>query len=529
MSKIDIIPFNNELPSSYSDRVGKNYVDQQTVEHKKTYAQFFTPQSVAKFLAKLVSKEKSTIKIADLGSGSGILGISICEVLAKRGNKPQKIELTAYEIDNNIIPYLEECLKYTKKWLQIQNIAFTYTIKNQDFILENATALEENNLFSETGQHDIYDVIISNPPYFKLNKSDPRAVATLRVIHGQPNIYALFMAISAHLLNEGGELIYITPRSYTAGHYFKLFREHFFSIVDPTVIHLFGSRDKAFNKDDVLQENIILKATKKSQQDSEVQKNVLISYSKGLADLDSPQVRSIPLEEVLDMNTKNKVVRIPLSKSDDKIIRLIHSWKGNLFSYGLKISTGPVVPFRARDFIADSHRDDDHIPLLWMQNIKPMATTWPAHTHKQQFIEDTSDSRNLLIKNSNYVLLRRFSAKEEKQRLVAAPYLASAIQSNLIGLENHVNYIYRPQGELTMEEVYGLAALYNCKLLDTYFRTYNGNTQVSASEISAMPLPELDIIKIIGSNMLKNNLHKQELDDMVTSVLSNNNQNYLYE
>ena len=55
----------------------------------------------------------------------------------------------------------------------------------------------------------------------------------MRVIHGQPNIYALFMAIAAHLLAKNGELIFITPRSYTAGPYFRLFREHFFSYVEP--------------------------------------------------------------------------------------------------------------------------------------------------------------------------------------------------------------------------------------------------------------------------------------------------------
>ena len=71
------------------------------------------------------------------------------------------------------------------------------------------------------------------------------------------------MAIAAHLLAKNGELIFITPRSYTAGPYFRLFREHFFSHVEPSFIHLFGSRDKAFEKDDVLQENIILKAKRK--------------------------------------------------------------------------------------------------------------------------------------------------------------------------------------------------------------------------------------------------------------------------
>ena len=129
----------------------------------------------------------------------------------------------------------------------------------------------------------------------------------------------------------------------------------------------------------------------------------------------------------------------------------------------------------------------------------------------------------LLVKNSNYVLLRRFSAKEENQRIVAAPYISSAIKSNMIGLENHLNYIYRPQGELSIEEVFGLAALYNCKLFDIYFRTFSGNTQVSATEIKGMPLPELHLIKKIGSLLLKSKLRYNQLDEIIQEVIAGSN------
>jgi adenine-specific DNA-methyltransferase len=346
------------------------------------------------------------------------------------------------------------------------------------------------------------------------------------VIHGQPNIYALFMAISVHLLEQVGELIFITPRSYTAGPYFRLFREHFFSHVEPTFIHLFGSRDKAFDKDDVLQENIILKARRRELHKThpESDHNVVISYSNDILDLQHPQTRTVPSFEVINLASKNKVVRIPLSSKEDDVIKIINAWKGSLESYGMKISTGLVVPFRAKELIVENgYNNDSHIPLLWMQNIKPMTTMWPTKTRKQQYIQYNNESKKLLVKNSNYVLMRRFSSKEESQRLVVAPYLASAIKSNIIGFENHLNYIYRPQGDLSIEEVYGLAALYNCTLLDIYFRTFSGNTQVSASEIKDIPLPELHLIEKIGSLILKNNLRYNELDEMVKKVIVGSN------
>lgn len=514
----------NELPSEYSYRIGKIYIDNKSLAHKKEYAQYFTSLSASNFMASLAQSNEEVLVIADLGAGTGILGISVCEELAKTDLKLKKIVLTAYEIDAEIIGYLKACLNYTKKWLEKHDIKLEYYIENTDFILKNASILQNDKEPSvrNAENKNKFDIIISNPPYFKLNKSDPRAKATESISHGQPNIYALFMSIAAHLLKDGGELIFITPRSYTAGPYFRMFREHFFSYVKPTFIHLFGSRNKAFDKDDVLQENIILKAKKRLLQEShpDLDHDVIISYSNDLADLKNSKTRIVPNYEVIDLKTKNKVVRIPLNSNEDKIIKLIHAWQGSLHSYGMKISTGPVVPFRARDLIIENgFNNDSHAPLLWMQNIKPMSTMWPTKTRKQQYIQNNNESKKLLVKNSNYVLLRRFSAKEENQRLVAAPYLSSALKSNIIGLENHLNYIYRPEGELSAEEVFGLAALYNCKLFDTYFRTFSGNTQVSATEIKDMPLPELSLIKKIGSLLLMSDLGYNHLDKMVNEVL----------
>lgn len=500
-----------QSPLEYASELGSEYIAKQSLEHKREFAQYFTPPSIAHFMASLSDIKKDKIKIVDAGAGVGILSCAVLEKLAKenKGNKDINIELVAYEIDNAVLPYLEKTLNYTKEWLEKHNINLHFKIKNEDFILANAVYSNGMpDLFTEYQPEEKCDLVISNPPYFKLSKSDPRSKVLSNVIHGQPNIYALFMAIGASIIKDNGELIFITPRSYTAGPYFRLFREKFFSIVKPINIHIFGSRDKAFNKDDVLQENIILKAVKANIKEDD---KVLISYSHGADDIKNPRERWVPLSEVIDLNTENKVVRIPIDKDDDFTIRVVHSWRGSLADYQMNISTGPVVPFRAREHLLD-HGNGITVPLIWLTNVRVMRVDWPTNKKKPQYIKNTENSRRLLLKNKNYVLLRRFSAKEEKQRLVAAPYIAEMQSTELIGIENHLNYLYKINGELTKEECFGLAVLLNSSLMDKYFRTFNGNTQVSATELRDMPLPPIEKIKELGKQIIKYNLSLEDIE-----------------
>jgi adenine-specific DNA-methyltransferase len=118
--------------------------------------------------------------------------------------------------------------------------------------------------------------IISNPPYFKLSKDDKKTIAAKELVSGQPNIYSIFMGIAAKLLSKNGELIFITPRSFASGNYFKAFRELFFNTVQIDKIHLFNSRKDTFNRDSVLQETVVIKAIREKINPN---KNVLVSSS----------------------------------------------------------------------------------------------------------------------------------------------------------------------------------------------------------------------------------------------------------
>jgi adenine-specific DNA-methyltransferase len=521
-----ILPIDRELPVDYADRIGLSYSIFASQSHKKSNGQFLTPSPIARFMGKLAQSDKSHISILDPGCGTAILSCAIIENLASSSSDLKSINLDAYEIDNEILLFTINVLNFLKDWLSKKNISFQYNLIQEDFILKNANVLKSDiSLFNNPSTLE-YDFVISNPPYFKLNKEDKRAKAAESITSGQPNIYALFMAVSSRMLSQNGQLIFITPRSYASGSYFKSFREFFFNNVSLNQIHLFDSRKDTFTRDNVLQETLIIKATKGNTIKTDFL--VAVTSSKGISDLSNPRLKTYPQNQILNLKSKEKILHVPINDEEEEIIDLFRSWSGSLNKYNIQISTGPVVAFRAIEYIRDVYENGTVFlaPLIWLHNVYKMRIDWPVHKpNKGQYIQICSGSQSLLLPNKNYILLRRFSAKDDKSRLIASPYFANLQEAEFVGVENKVNYIYRPKGELERNEVIGLAAILNSSLFDNYFRIFNGNVNVSATELREMPLPALDLIKRIGDHLILSNadFSQDKIDDLVSQTLLNKN------
>ncbi len=498
-NNLNIEPVKQELPSEFADRLGIYYSQKVTSKHKKDNGQFFTPTEIARLMASYCDLSKSTIRILDPGCGTVILACALIEHLVETPNDIELIHLVAYETDQDLISFSRKTLTYLKKWLLEKKIKFHYQLHIHDFILYNAKALKKGY----NGEQ--FDLIISNPPYFKLSKDDEKTIAAKELVSGQPNIYSIFMGIAAKLLSENGELIFITPRSFASGNYFKAFRELFFNTVQIDKIHLFNSRRNTFNRDSVLQETVVIKA---NREDINPNKNVLVSSSIGIKDIFEPTIKYFSSSELIDLNSKEKILHLPTSDKEENILNLVSTWENVLTDFDIKISTGPVVSFRAFEFIQNNYENGTVYlaPLFWLHNVNKMILEWPKQLkEKGQFIRVESGSKSLLLPNKNYILLRRFSTKDDKSRLIAAPYFCNFLKSDFIGVENKVNYIYRKNGHLERNEVVGLCALLNSELFDTYFQIFNGNVNVSATELKEMRFPPLNKIKEIGNKIILSN------------------------
>ena len=130
-------------------------------------------------------------------------------------------------------------------------------------------------------------------------------------------------------------------------------------------------------------------------------------------------------------------------------------------------------------------------------------------------------SADLLIHSDTYVLVKRFSAKEETRRVSAALYDPRQITTNRIGFENHLNYFHRGGKGLDSDLAKGLTVYLNSSLVDYYFRQFNGHTQVNASDLEKIKYPTPQQLIRLGKIMDQGLPDQSILDRSVDKELTN--------
>ena len=451
-------------------------------DEQKQLGQFMTPAPIARFMAgRLVATRDwagRTVRLLDPAAGSGVLAAALVEAVVSAGARPSRIELLMCELDATVLPLLETCAAELAALCARHEIAFECRIQSGDFL---------QSAFARSGESTI-DAVIANPPYFKLAGHDERARAFAHAVHGQPNIYALFMASCASLLRPGGGFAFITPRSWTNGAYFRALRIHLLARLSVDGLHLFDSRQAHFQADAVLQEAVIAWATA-----GKPQSTIGVSTSAGASDLNDAKVQTWPAQSVLGAAPEH-MLAIPDARTAQSLVGL-HL---RLADLGLKVSTGAVVGFRAAAHLR-SRSGPTTLPMLWMPHVQSMRIEWPRQ-HRAEHIDSNENSAWMLLPNRPMVVLRRFSPKEDARRITAAPYLGHLPGSH-VGLENHLNVIHPAAGRLSCDAARGLAAYLNSRPVDDHLRSLLGSTQVNAIELRNLPVPSLAVLESIGGAM----------------------------
>ena len=265
----------------------------------------------------------------------------------------------------------------------------------------------------------------------------------------------------------------------------------------------------AFKDDDVLQENIIIKLVKGKQQ-----MNVEISKSND-QNFNDYISQTVLFTDVINSNDPEFFIRIATNEQLQEENNAIFSV--SLSELGLAVSTGPIVSHRMKEFLEQDPQDDS-VPLLYPHHFVDRQLQYPKEHKKPNAIRVTPDSKKWLMPNNGfYVIVRRFSSKEEKRRIVANVINPNDIDKEWIGFDNCWNVFHIKKQGFDHATAMGLACFLNSSLLDNYFRIFSGHTQVNATDLRNMRYPTLENLKLLGKKY-EIKMDQNEIDKLVGEV-----------
>jgi len=456
----------------------KRRISKIATTHKEKFAQYLTPIEIARFMTQLSEKywgKTGKASVLDPGAGSGILSYCLINELF-RNNNNLILSLDAWEIDSSIIPEL------TQTYQNIRESQFQYNIYYKDFITETS-----QDIFWNISKQ--YDLVIMNPPYKKINSDSIHRKVLSDLGIETVNTYSAFMALAIKLLADNGILTAIVPRSFCNGLYFLPFRKFLLENAAIKHIHSFESRDNAFRDENVLQENIIivLKKTKEKQTD------ITISHSIDKIFNDYKE-KQVPFSEIVYPDDKQIYISIP-TKTMPNSKNILSCSNGDLY---FDISTGPVVDFRMREKL-EFNEPTKGIPILYPVHVRKHEISWPVQSKKPNAILlDEIELKKIAFPKGYYVLIKRFSSKEEKRRLYATLLTPESLPSDYFTVENHLNIIHYRHGSLSKEIAIGLTVWLNTVYCDNLFRNFSGHTQVNATDLRNMKYPNSDFLIELG-------------------------------
>ncbi len=481
---------------------------------KSALGQFMTPAPICLFMASLFDNIKSDVKLLDPGCGVGSLSAAFADRALSSG--VERIELDVYDIEDVMLPFLDNTLTSCENEFGDK---FSFKINKKDYIIEISRLIE--NRFNHE-EIETYSHIIMNPPYKKILSSRPHRISMSNAGIATVNLYSGFVALALKQLKPGGELVAIIPRSFCNGPYYQPFREQLLSETSIRHIHIFDSRNSAFAEDEVLQENIIIHCVKGVPQgevtitSSPASDFHLDEETWQITATDMTQ-RKISIDKIVNPADKQKFIHIATSPREQNIIERLSPFTSTLDDLNIQVSTGPVVNFRLRDDLRET-LDTESAPLLFPQHLNGKVD-WPLDGKKPNAIRVSDSSRPWLWKNQGYFLIiKRFSSKEEKRRIVATLY-DSSLPGDLIGFENKTNVFHIKKVGMNADLARGLYVYLNCTLLDKYYRQFGGHTQVNASDLRSIHYPSLETLRKMGGELDGEVLSQNQIDKIINREL----------
>lgn len=349
--------------------------------------------------------------------------------------------------------------------------------------------------------------VVANPPYGKVpsrDLSEAQRIRFARTTNGHPNLYALFIQVGGESLAAGGRMTFIVPRSFVSGLYFRKLRRFLAQDLDVQSFTTFTARNRVFAE--VLQDVVIFTAQKHPDRSEQIRLRELDGDLRAVRQCVARR-RSVFLGEAFD-----HVLSIQPNADIHDLLAAAYDGAASLGDLGIQASTGTVVWNRLKDHLRNGPSLQAR-PLWWANAIRPFSCARPGNRSAEAASVAVTARTSSLRCHGPALLVKRMTAKEEPRRLVACRLPdESACHPDGYFAENHVNLIRLGRdAHLSLDAVLGLL---NSTLYDVLFRALNGNTQVSATELRALPVKNhrrLDRVAALARELSASPAARQDL------------------
>ena len=466
-----------------------NYINNTAKDYLKSNSQIFTPYDTAKKMIDCIDNSllnfKSELSILEPSAGCGLLIFSVIEHILINTNI-RTIKVVAFESDLTVCNILKTNMKNLKKKISnLFEVKLNIRIYNDNFITYNSKN------WSKKQSHK-YDLIISNPPYKKINQVSPESQIMKDIIFGQPNIYILFIAMSLKLLNPNGQYIVLSPRNYLNGTYSYKLRKYIFDNFSLTKIYYFDKRN-IFSS---VNQEVIISSFINSKEYS----NINISTSEGY--------NFNLLFENLLYNKELMSIIIPRTPNDFILLNNLSYFNSTLESLNIKVSVGPIVQFRNLDDLSSKDYNKEYAPLLIGRDIQENNIILYNERNKTRKTHNKSLKSNnrLLLSNSNYLIIRKVTAKDDRNLITCAVLKKDYFNHNKLALDNNLLYFsHLDNSEMSLALCYGLYCFINSNQFQRLYYMINGTHTINVSDINSIKFPTIDILIELGNTIYNSN------------------------
>jgi len=400
----------SELSIKLTTKINKN-------EKKKNGIFFTPPETIYKNIEILEPFMENVKTILEPSCGS-------CEYILLLNNKKPNINITGIELNKTIFESIKQ-----------------YDSDNITLVNDNYLNLEFNTKF---------DLIIGNPPYFVMKKSDVEK-SYYNYFDGRPNIFILFIIKSLELLNNKGIISFVLPKSFLNCLYYDKTRKYI--IENYNILYILECNDKYL---ETHQNTIILII----QNEKPTNNNILYSIS---------------ISEYTIFGTKDNIT----------VLKTLYDNSKTLFDLGFNVNVGNIVWNQCKNILTDNNNNTQLIYSSDITNNKLSIKKY-LNKEKKNYIKKKGTNTPILVINRGYGVGKynfNYCIINENDNI---NYL----------VENHlicIKYSTSLSNEQLINKYKQIIKSFKNKKTTEFINIYFGNSAINTTELSKI-IPIYDMI-----------------------------------